>query len=106
MSFTMKIPATTANIGAGFDSIGIALNLQVTVKVPMADQLEIVLSSEQVNELPTDETNVSYQTAQRTRERYQADPLPPCRIEMKSQSPVARGLGSSSTPIVAGTELA
>lgn len=106
MSFTMKIPATTANIGAGFDSIGIALNLYLTLNVTRADQLEFVFLSEQLNELPTDESNFIYQIAQRTRERYQAGPLPPCRIEMKSEIPFARGLGSSATAIVAGIELA
>ncbi len=106
MTFMIKVPATTANIGAGFDSIGIALNLYLTLKVTEAERLEFVLLSDQLKGLPTDESNFIYQIAKQIAERYQVDILPPCRIEMTSEIPFARGLGSSATAIVAGIELA
>src|SRR5690554_6411272 len=106
MTFMIKVPATTANIGAGFDSIGIALNLYLTLKVKLSDKLEFVHLSEHLNDLPTDESNFIYQIAKKTADRYQVDVLPPCRIEVTSDIPFARGLGSSATAIVAGIELA
>lgn len=106
MTFMIKVPATTANIGAGFDSIGIALNLYLTLKVTEAEKLEFVLLSDLLEGLPTDESNFIYQIAKRIAARYQVDILPPCRIEMTSEIPFARGLGSSATAIVAGIELA
>ena len=102
----MKVPATTANIGAGFDSIGIALNLYLTLSVTEAERVEFVHLTSQLKNLPTDETNYIYQIAEQTAERFQAGTLPPCRIEMESEIPIARGLGSSATAIVAGIELA
>lgn len=106
MSFKIKVPATTANIGAGFDSVGIALNMYLTLNVTKAKTLLFVHKSEQLQDLPTDETNYIYKIAKQTAERFQAGPLPGCRIEMESEIPFARGLGSSATAIVAGIELA
>lgn len=106
MSWKIKVPATTANIGAGFDSIGIALSLYLTLTVERAEKWTFSLLSDYLKDLPTDESNLIYQIARKTADRYQVDHLPACHVEVESDIPLARGLGSSSTAIVAGIELA
>ncbi len=93
------VPATSANIGPGFDSVGLAVSkyLSITLLEP-ALEWEI---QHDLGDIPSDKRNLLIQTAL----RVQHD-LPPYRIQMESDIPLARGLGSSSSVIVAGIELA
>ena len=59
----VKVPATSANIGSGFDSLGLALTLYNTIGLEEYDGLEI--RSLDGVEIPTDETNMVYTAAQR-----------------------------------------
>lgn len=106
MKFRIKIPATTANIGAGFDSIGIALNLYLELEVEKAKEWLFVLQSSTLKGLPTNKENYIFQTAKTVALRYGEKELPACKVTIKSEIPLARGLGSSSTAVVAGIELA
>lgn len=106
MSWEIKVPATTANLGAGFDSIGVALELYLTLKVTLAEKWEFVPQSLNIEDLPTDRSNLIYKIAEKTARRFSDCSLPACRVEMTSKIPLARGLGSSATAIVAGIELA
>ncbi|WP_117169001.1 homoserine kinase [Paraliobacillus sediminis] len=106
MSWLIKVPATTANIGAGFDSIGVALNLYLSLKVDRSEKWEFVPCSDGMDELPRDEENLIYQIALQTANQFGHASLPTCRVEMTSDIPLARGLGSSATAIVGGIELA
>lgn len=94
------VPATSANIGPGFDSVGVAVSKYLTVEVLEASQnwhIEHDLGAD----IPVDETNLLITTALGV-----ADNLAPHRLKMTSDIPLARGLGSSSSVIVAGIELA
>ncbi|WP_117161424.1 homoserine kinase [Paraliobacillus sp. X-1268] len=106
MSWLIKVPATTANIGAGFDSIGVALQLYLSLKVDQADKWEFVPFSDGMEDLPLDEENLIYQIALQTANQFGHAQLPTSRVEMTSDIPLARGLGSSATAIVGGIELA
>lgn len=106
MSWQIKVPATTANLGAGFDSIGVALNLYLILDIQQADQWEFVPRSACLEGIPEDDSNLIYQIADQTAKRFSNKLLPTCRVEMTSDIPLARGLGSSATAIVAGIELA
>lgn len=106
MTWKIKVPATTANIGAGFDSIGIALNLYLTLTIEESNEWEFIPKSDHLKSLPRDQSNIIYQMAKKTAERHQISDLPACRVELESDIPLARGLGSSATAIVAGIELA
>lgn len=101
----IKVPASTANLGPGFDSIGMALNLYLTLEVEKADKWEVIPLSEEMATFPKDESNYIIQIALKTAERYNKS-LPPAKIGVKSEIPLARGLGSSASAIVAGIELA
>lgn len=94
------VPATSANIGPGFDSVGVAVSRYLTVEV--LEPADSWLIDHDLGEgIPSDERNLLLETAL----QVSAD-LPPHRLRMVSDIPLARGLGSSSSVIVAGIELA
>lgn len=95
----ITVPATSANIGPGFDSVGVAVSKYLTIEVlEPADKWEVLHDLEDV---PSDKNNLLVATALQVKED-----LIPHRIKMISDIPLARGLGSSSSVIVAGIELA
>ncbi len=103
---SVKVPATTANLGPGFDSIGAALSLynQFHFSV-LADAApgtcEIVASGLEAERVQTDAENLVYRSLQAA---YKAlgQTIPALKIEIYLGIPLARGLGSSATAIAAG----
>lgn len=102
----ISVPASTANIGPGFDSVGIALNLYLELEVQPGDEWEFIPMSDAVQGLPSGKDNMIYETAMFAAKRYGYEELPACTVRMSSNIPLARGLGSSATALVAGIELA
>ena len=96
----ITVPATSANVGPGFDSVGIAVTRYLTIDVLEAQE-NWWIEHDLGEEIPSDEENLLLQTALQV-----AADLPPHRLKMTSEVPLARGLGSSSSVIVAGIELA
>lgn len=96
----ITVPATSANVGPGFDSVGIAVTRYLTIDVLEAQE-NWWIEHDLGEEIPSDEDNLLLQTALQV-----ASDLSPHRIKMVSEVPLARGLGSSSSVIVAGIELA
>ncbi|MGG3468251.1 homoserine kinase [Neobacillus pocheonensis] len=103
--FIIKVPASTANLGPGFDSIGLALDLYLTLEVEESSSWEFSSTTEELKELPNDDQHFIAQVAIKTAEKY-GKFLPPCKVKIESEIPLARGLGSSASAIVAGIELA
>ena len=99
---TNTIPATTANLGPGFDCLGLALSLtnQVTVKIADAG-LSIEVHGEGAESIATDETNLVFKSAERLFERVGRRP-PGLQIIQNNQIPVSSGLGSSAAAVLAG----
>lgn len=95
----ITVPATSANLGPGFDSVGLAVSKYLTIDVlEESSDWEI---RHDLGDIPTDKTNLLIKTA------LDVYPdLQPHLIQMTSDIPLARGLGSSSSVIVAGIELA
>ena len=96
----ITVPATSANVGPGFDSVGIAVSKYLTIDVLEAQE-NWWIEHDLGEEIPNNEENLLLQTALQV-----ASDLPPHRLKMTSEVPLARGLGSSSSVIVAGIELA
>ncbi len=95
-----RIPATSANIGSGFDALGIALSMYNEVDIEESDRLEIT-SLDEV-EVPTGEDNLIYVSACRLYEEC-GKPVPKgFRIAQSNVIPMTRGLGSSSACVAAG----
>ena len=94
------VPATSANVGPGFDSVGIAVSKYLTIDV--LEPADAWLIEHDLGAgIPTDEKNLLLSTALSI-----APAIQPHHIKMTSEVPLARGLGSSSSVIVAGIELA
>ena len=89
----VSVPATSANLGPGFDVFAAALALQLELEVWEADGFAIDTGED---ELPRDRSNLCVRAFE---ELHSADGV---RFEMTSQIPLARGLGSSAAAIVAG----
>lgn len=100
-SVKLKIPASTSNLGSGFDTFGMALNLYLTVEISLADSLKIRYSGEGEKDVALDATNLIYKTAAKVYEKAGTD-LPPLTIHIDNPIPLCRGLGSSGAAIIAG----
>lgn len=95
----IKVPASTANLGPGFDSLGMAVSLYLEVEVlNISDRFQV---DHVMPDIPHDENNLIVKTALTV---YPG--LPPLHLQVKSNIPLAHGLGSSSSAIAAGIELA
>ena len=103
--FVIKVPASTANLGPGFDSIGLALDIYLTLEVEPSEKWEFYSTTEELKQFPTDEQHFICQVAFQVADKYHTQ-LAPCKVKMDSEIPLARGLGSSAAAIVAGIELA
>ncbi len=95
----LRIPATSANLGAGFDALGLAMTYYNFVNLELSDRVEII--SLDGLEVPTDKSNLIYESASHLFEIC-GKKLDGLKIEQESNIPMARGLGSSSACIVAG----
>ncbi len=95
----ITVPASSANLGAGFDSLGLALTLYNRVWMEEADGC--LIEAADGLPIPTDEHNMVYQTAHLLYERC-GHPFRGLHIVQESNIPMTRGLGSSSACLVAG----
>ena len=96
----IRIPATSANIGSGFDALGIALTMYNEVEIAESDQWEITSLDDIA--VPTGEDNLIVQSALRLYHEC-GKPMPKgFRIAQTNVIPMARGLGSSSACVAAG----
>lgn len=101
----ISVPGSTANLGPGFDSIGLGLSLYLNLTVTLQDKWQFIHLGDNV---PTDtkvEDHLIYKIAKQVADQQNKE-LRPCRVEMTSELPLARGLGSSAAAIVAAIELA
>lgn len=99
------VPGSTANLGPGFDSVGLALGKYLTLEVKKADKLLFMPMTEHVKDLPTNEDNLIAKVAISVANKYNKT-LPSCEVKVWSDIPMARGIGSSAAAIIAGIELA
>lgn len=95
----IRVPATSANIGPGFDSVGIAISRYLDIYI--LEESHQWFIEHDLDNVPHDQENLLIQTALKI-----APNITPHRLKMVSEIPLARGLGSSSSVIVAGIELA
>ncbi|MEX0380644.1 homoserine kinase [Leuconostoc sp. MS02] len=97
---TITVPATSANIGPGFDSLGVALQLYLTLEIHEETTTWLV-DHDFENDMPHDERHFIVQTALSL-----SPTLKPHHIIVTSDIPLARGLGSSSSALLAGLAMA
>ncbi|OXM15371.1 homoserine kinase [Paenibacillus herberti] len=98
-SVLVRVPASTANLGPGFDSLGMALSLYAWVDMRPSSSTVIRLHGDGLDGIPTDKSNLLYKVAGLLYEEAGLD-MPELEINMYSEIPLARGLGSSASAIV------
>lgn len=103
--FSVVVPATTANLGPGFDSIGMALALYMKVDVTSADRWSVQYDGEEYQDLASGEDNLIVTTIQHVAKRN-GKVASPLQLRVHTEIPLGKGLGSSATAIAAGIEIA
>lgn len=101
----VKIPATSANMGSGFDAVGIALTLYNEIlfeERPGAEAITIEIKGMGQNEIPTDPRENLVSEAMEYVAKRNGQPLPAGHLTLINRIPPARGLGSSSAALVGG----
>ncbi len=101
----VRVPASSANLGPGFDSLGLAVSLYLTVTAEPAAAWEVYSKTPSHAHFPKDDRHFIAMVAKEAANIYGMD-MPSCRIQLESDIPLARGLGSSAAAIIAGIELA
>jgi homoserine kinase len=102
-SCRVRVPATTANIGPGFDCLGLALDLWNEVRFTLAgDEIVVTVEGSSPAGLPRDENNLVAQAFLRLCDAAGSQAPAGIRIHCDVRVPISSGLGSSSTAIVAG----
>lgn len=104
----VRVPASTANLGPGFDAVGMALGLHDEIEAAVLEDgfvVEVVdAGAGAVGAIPTDERHLVVRAARRMAERI-GHPLPGLWLRCHNAIPHARGLGSSAAAIVAGAAI-
>lgn len=103
-SVRVRVPASSANIGPGFDSIGLALGIwdECDVTVMAEPGLRLDIEGEGAGELPRNELNLIHQSMMRAWQELHVLAPAGLHVSCRNAVPHCRGLGSSATSIVAG----
>ncbi|MEV4131438.1 homoserine kinase [Dactylosporangium sp. NPDC049742] len=103
---TVRVPATSANLGPGFDALGLALSLHDEVEARVTGHgVTVEVIGEGAGELPGDETHLVVRAMRRVFDELGERPAG-LALRCVNRIPQARGMGSSSAAIVAGVVLA
>jgi len=97
----VRVPATSANMGPGFDAIGMAVDMWSEITVERSDKFEMVCEGEGSHDMPLDETNLVCSSL-RVAFNKAGKAVPTLKYRLVNRIPYARGLGSSSAAIVGG----
>jgi homoserine kinase len=106
LTATVTVPATSANLGPGFDALGLALKLTDSVTARISDGFRVTVKGEGAEQVPAGPDHLIVATMLTTYGEL-GEPAPAgLAVRCRNQIPHARGLGSSSAAIVAGILLA
>lgn len=101
----VRVPASSANLGPGFDSLGLALGIYLTCRFETAARLSIRVAGRDAAQIPTSEDNLIWRTALAVAADV-GDTLPPITLEINNDIPLGKGLGSSAAALTAGVVIA
>lgn len=106
-SVKVRVPATSANLGPGYDSMGLGLGFYDELVVERIESgLEFELSGEGSADVPRDESHLVLQAMKAGFAAAGLDELPPVKLIADNKIPHSRGMGSSASAIVAGVAAA
>jgi len=101
MKILIKVPATSANLGPGFDSLGLALDLWNETSVTLAIEFSMRVRGEGGGKLSTDRNNLIFHAAERLAE-FAGRSLPTFHVDCFNRIPLSSGLGSSAAATLTG----
>ena len=101
MHITIRVPATSANLGPGFDSLGLALDLWNDTVITLAIESSVQVTGEGRERLASGENNLIIRSAQKLAERL-GRRLPPVHLDCINRIPLSSGLGSSAAAKLTG----
>ena len=102
---TVRVPASSANLGPGFDALGLALDLYLVCRFRRSDLLTIQACGRDAELISTAEDNLIWQTALRVAADTAAE-MPPIDLQIANDIPIGKGLGSSAAALTAGVVIA
>ena len=108
MRLTVRVPATTANLGSGFDCVGLAVDWfdELTLEVSGTGGIDIEVTGEGTQQVPRDESHLVIATLLHALRQWGRTPPGGLRLTAHNTIPHSRGLGSSAAAIVAGCAFA
>ena len=101
----LRVPASSANLGPGFDALGLALSIYLECRFRPAEALAIRVAGRDAAEIPATEDNLIWQTALAVA-RDTGERLPFVELEIHNDIPLGKGLGSSAAALTAGVVIA
>lgn len=101
----LRVPASSANLGPGFDALGLALGIYLECRFRQAETLQIRVAGRDSDKIPQTEENLIWQTALAVARDVQME-MPPVELEVDNEIPLGKGLGSSAAALTAGVVIA
>src|SRR5947207_1452742 len=102
---SVRVPASSANLGPGFDALGLALGIYLDCRFRASDRLAITVSGRDSQTISTGEDNLIWQTALAVA-KDTCSTISPVELQVDNQIPVGKGLGSSAAALTAGVVIA
>jgi len=99
------VPASSANLGPGFDALGLALGIYLHCRFRSSDHLLIEARGRDVEVISTGEENLIWQTAVAVAKDMRMT-MPPIELHIENEIPIGKGLGSSAAALTAGVVIA
>jgi homoserine kinase len=103
--YTLRVPASSANLGPGFDALGLALGVYLTCRFRRSDRLVISASGRDSEQISLGRDNLIWQTAVTVAESHGAE-MPAIDLEIRNDIPLGKGMGSSAAALTAGVVIA
>lgn len=99
---SLRVPATTANLGPAYDTLGMAMSIFLELTVEQADHFSMEVTGEGCEHISCGEDNMVVLTCRVAFEEYAKKPMPPLKFTMRNNIPYGCGCGSSSAAAAAG----
>jgi len=103
--YTVRVPASSANLGPGFDALGLALGVYLTCRFRRGPQLVIRARGRDAEAISTGPDNLIWQTAESVARDHGLE-MPPIELEIENEIPIGKGMGSSAAALTAGVVIA
>src|SRR5689334_666893 len=103
--YTLRVPASSANLGPGFDALGLALGVYLTCRFHHSESLSITAAGRDSEQISTGPDNLIWQTAVTVARNHRME-MPPVDLHIVNDIPLGKGLGSSAAALTAGVVIA